>query len=75
MEQPRLPRELELKLPPELVHIIYRFAGKHPKPKPKSPVLSHTVQTKLTQIQNSPALKGKNEMFLYGLEDYLLDGR
>lgn len=73
MEKPRLPRELELKLPPELVHIIYQFAGKHPKP--KSPVLSHTVQKTITQIQNSPALKGKNEMFLYGLEDYLLDGR
>ena len=73
MEQPRLPRELELKLPPELVHIIYQFAGKHPKPKSTSPVLSHTVQNKIVHIQNSPALKGKNEMFLYGLDDYLLN--
>jgi hypothetical protein len=71
MEKPLLPREIFLKFPPEIVHLIYQFAGKHPRTPPKPP-LSHAVRNDLTRIQNSPALKGKNEMFLYGLEEYLL---
>lgn len=70
MPKPRLPQEIEQKLPADMVRIIYSFVASEPKR--QSPVMSHAGQTAIRSLQSSPKLKGKNEMYLYGLDDFLL---
>lgn len=70
MPKPRLPYEIEQRLPADVCWYISRFLVSEPKP--KSPVMSHAGQNAIRSLQNSPKLKGKNEMYLYGLDDFLL---
>ena len=66
----RLPKQLELQLPPEIVHIVYTFLPPIPKQPPKTP--SPQMEKDLRKIQTM-SLKGLNEMYLRDLEDFLLD--
>lgn len=68
--KPRLPAALEARFPSELLHIIYSFIPPQSSPKPKVP--SPQLQKELTKIQ-SGKLKGINAMFMYDLEEFLLD--
>lgn len=67
--KPRLPSEIELRFPVEIVQIIYSFVPKLPKP---IATFSEQAKRDLVQIQNSPKLKGHSEMFMYGLEEYIV---
>ena len=71
MPKPRLPQEIEQKLPADMVRLIYSFLASE-TPKQKSPQMSHIGQTAIRAFQTSPKLKGKNDMYLYGLDDFLL---
>jgi hypothetical protein len=65
--KPRLPRSLELQLPPEIIHVINTFLPHLPRP--KSPPTG--LQRELERLQKSP----KNihtAMYLKGLEDFIL---
>lgn len=66
----RLPKHLELQLPPEIVHIVYTFLPPIPKKSPKTP--SPQMEKDLRKIQNSH-LKGVDPMYLRDLEYFLLD--
>jgi hypothetical protein len=63
--KPRLPEDVELMLPREIVSYIYAFVPKHPKPSPPSPGL----QRELERLQNSFK---RHAMDLYGLDDFIL---
>jgi hypothetical protein len=63
--KPRLPRELELLLPPEIVHVIYQYLDASPKPKPLS-----GLQREVEKLQRSP--KKQTAMYLKGLDDFIL---
>lgn len=63
--KPRLPREIELFFPVEIVSMIYKYVPKHGKPSLPSPSFQREVQ----RIQRG--LK-RNAMDLYGLEDFVL---
>ncbi len=63
--KPRLPQEIELLFPGEIVTKIYKFVPKLPKPSPPSPGLQREVE----RLQKS--LK-RNSMDLYGLDDFVL---
>jgi hypothetical protein len=63
--KPRLPLELELKLPEDVVRYLYRFVPKTPKPAPPSP----SLQRALEKLQKSPK---RTAMDLYGLDDFVL---
>jgi len=61
---------LESVLPLDLVYVIHTYL---PRPlKKKKEQVSPTFQKELQKIQ-SIELKGKNEMYMIGLEDFLLD--
>jgi hypothetical protein len=61
---------LEPILPMDLVYVIYTFL---PKPlKKKKEEVSPSFQKELQKIQ-SLELKGKNGMFMKGLDDFVLD--
>lgn len=62
---PRLPREIELLFPSEIVTKIYKYVPKLPKPTPVSP----SLQRELEKLQRSPK---RNAMDLYGLDDFVL---
>ena len=70
MPKPRLPYDVEHLFPVVVVHIIYSFLPSEPKKSPS--LMSHAGQTAIRTIQTSPKLKGKTEMFLYGLDDFVL---
>jgi hypothetical protein len=65
--KPELPREIRELLPREIVGIIRSFVPHISKSNPPSPGL----QRELERLQRSP-LKGKNEMYLKGLSDFIL---
>lgn len=65
MGKPRLPREVELLFPVEIVREIYKYVPKLPKPLPPSPGL----QRELERLQKSPK---RHTMDLYGLDDFVL---
>lgn len=62
--KPRLPLEIELRLPLELVRHIYAFVPHLPKKRP-----SPGLQRELMRIQSSPKMTA---MALYGLDDFVL---
>ncbi len=61
---------LESVLPLDLVYVIHTYLPRPPKKKKEQ--VSPTFQKELQKIQ-SIELKGKNEMYMIGLEDFLLD--
>lgn len=63
--KPRLPQEIELLFPVEIMSLINKFVPKLPKPSPPSPGLQREVE----RLQRS--LK-RNSMDLYGLDDFVL---
>ena len=67
--RPRLPREIELMLPSEIVHVIYQYV---PHLKKESPQHSPTLQKELQKIQNL-TLRGKSANFMKDLDDFCLD--
>jgi hypothetical protein len=73
--KPRLPREIELVFPPEIVHEIYNYLTKDYSP-PSSNVSSYksspTFLKEITKIQNMN-LRGKLGTYMRDLEDFLLD--
>lgn len=64
--KPRLPRQLETMLPADVLHHVYRFVPKPPKPQPPSP----SLQRALEKLQKSPK---RTAMDLYGLDDFVLN--
>lgn len=66
MVKSRLPREIELKFPSEIVHVIYSFLPHNPK----SPVPSPQLQKELQKLQQGDK---KTPMYLKGFEDFVLD--
>ena len=66
MVKSRLPREIELRFPPEIVHLMYSFLPHNPKPLPPSPQL----QQELKKLQSGDK---KGSMYLKGFEDFVLD--
>lgn len=64
--KPRLPPQIEAKLPEDVVRHIYRFV---PRPK-KSPPPSPSLQRALEALQRSPK---RTPMDLYGLDDFVLN--
>jgi hypothetical protein len=67
--RPRLPREIELMLPSELVHVIYQYV---PHMKKESLRHSPSLQKELQKIQNL-SLRGKSPNFMKDLDDFCLD--
>jgi hypothetical protein len=63
--KPRLPREIEVLFPSEIVTKIYKYVPKLPK-RPNSP----SLQRELERIQKSPK---RTPMDLYGLDDFVLN--
>jgi hypothetical protein len=72
--KPQLPPEISALLPQHVVHYIYSFVPhlKHKKTPPPSFTLSPKVHTDLRLIQYG-CDRGKNEMYLRDLEDFMLD--
>lgn len=66
--RPKLPSEVEQRLPEEIVKHIYSFVPYPKKPKIKE---SPSLQKELTKIQ-SAELKGKSAMYMRGLDDFCL---
>jgi hypothetical protein len=64
--KPKLPPELELLLPEDVLRHLYRFVPKTPKQKPPSP----SLQRALEKLQQSPK---RTPMDLYGLDDFVLN--
>jgi hypothetical protein len=64
--KPRLPPQVEEKLPEDVLRHIYRFVPKTPKPQPPSP----SYQRALEKLQKSPK---RTAMDLYGLDDFVLN--
>jgi hypothetical protein len=67
--RPQLPVEIAALFPQSVVNLIHSFVPKNPKP--KTPVASPAMDRDLRRIQNT-ILKGKSEMFLRDLEDFIL---
>lgn len=65
MGRPRLPKEIELFFPEEIVIKIYGYVPKLPKTQPVSP----SLQRELTRLQRSPK---RNPKDMYGLDDFIL---
>jgi hypothetical protein len=72
--KPQLPPEISALLPQHVVHYIYSFVPhlKHIKTPTSVFTLSPKAQTDLRLIQHIAA-RGKNEMYLRDLEDFMLD--
>jgi hypothetical protein len=72
--KPQLPPEIEAILPDEILRLISRFVP-HFKKEKKSPSLpcsvSPNMERDLRRIQNM-SLRGKNNMFLKDLDDFVL---
>lgn len=73
--KPQLPPEIERMLPENVLKRIYEFVPHLPKAKP-SPKLQCTVSPSMERdlrlIQHK-LLKGKSEMYLRELDDFVLD--
>lgn len=65
MTKPRLPRHLERKLPPEVLHLLYEFVPHLDKAKPPSP----SLERELTRLQHG---KKQTAMYLKDLDDFIL---
>lgn len=65
--KPILPKEIADKLPPEVLQNIYAFVPHYEKAKEPSP----SLQKELARIQTI-TLKGKDNMYMKDLEDFLL---
>ena len=63
--KPKLPKEIEKRLPSEVVYIIRKFISHNDKP---SPPMSG-LQKQLSKLQRSPKL---SSMGLYNLDDFVL---
>jgi hypothetical protein len=61
---------LEPALPLELIYVIHSYLPRPPKKKKEQ--VSPTFQKELLKIQ-SLELKGKNGMYMRGLDDFILD--
>jgi hypothetical protein len=76
--KPSLPLPIEYFLSDDVLRCIYSFVPHLPKPKKtKSPLfcsISPNMERDLRLIQCS-TLRGKNEMYLRDLEDFMLDQR
>jgi len=59
---------LRSRIPIDVIYVINSYIPRPPKKKPVSP----TLQKELQKIQ-SFELKGKNGMYMKGLDDFLLD--
>jgi hypothetical protein len=73
--KPQLPREIEALLPDYIVRRIYEFVPHLPKPK-KSPAFPITVSPCMERdlrLLPHKTLRGKNEMYLKELDDFVLD--
>ena len=68
--RPRLPWEIQQVLNPDVVWYISQFLTKHDSP--KQPQQSPSLEKELRKIQISN-LKGKSQMYMKDLEDFLLD--
>lgn len=66
MVKPRLPRELERRIPSEVLHKIYEYVPHSPKLVPASPQL----QRELVRLQGG---NKKTTMYLRDLDDFVLD--
>ena len=64
--KPRLPAEIEARLPLDVLRHLYRFVPHLPK---KRPAARPGLQQALTRLQTSPKLTA---MALYGLDDFVL---
>ena len=67
MPKPRLPREIELGIPPDVLHHMYGYLASEPRT-PKTPP-SPGLQRQLTLLQG----KSNPAMFLFELDDFILD--
>jgi hypothetical protein len=67
MVKPRLPRTIESRLPPHMLHYLYSFVAHEPSPKPK---YSPQLQKELVRLQSG---NKKTSMYLIGLDDFVLD--
>lgn len=68
-ERPRLPYEIEQQLPACLLRYMYTFVPKTPPPSPPSP----SLQRELTALQKRCSPGKKAPMYLFGLDDFVLD--
>lgn len=67
--KPRLPPALEARFPSHILHLVYAYVpAESPKSKPASPQL----QKDLLKIQKAK-LKGTCPMYMYDLDDFLLE--
>ena len=64
--KPRLPPQIEARLPEEIVRHIHRFVPKPKKPSPPPP----SYQRAFEMLQKSPK---RSAMDLYGLDDFVLN--
>jgi hypothetical protein len=65
-DKPRLPPQLEQKLPEDVLRHLYRFVPRPRKSQPPSP----SLQRVLEKLQYSPK---RTAMDLYGLDDFILN--
>ena len=72
--KPRLPPEIEAILPDEVLRHLYTFVPHTKKEKPKEHPLSRSpdAMRDLRLIQRK-MLQGKNEKYLWDLDDFILD--
>jgi len=68
--KPRLPDEIRLQLPMEIVHHIQSFVP--PMEKEPRKTVSLTLHKDLIKIQRS-YLKGKSSTYMRGFEDFFID--
>lgn len=80
--KPELPPEIVSLFPTEIVNYIYEFVPHFPNPRKskQSPVFPCTysplMERELRIVQSkmySPKTKGKSGMYLYDLEEFVLD--
>ena len=71
MVKPILPREISMNLPADVLRVIYSYVPH--KPKVKTPEGSPSLQKELARKQTK-FLSGKSAMFMYELDDFMLDG-
>lgn len=66
--KPKLPFEIEMIFPVDVVRLIYSFVPNLPVETPQSP----SLQRELTRIQTM-TLRGKKETYMRGLDSFLLE--
>jgi hypothetical protein len=72
--KPRLPPEIEAVIPDDVLRHLYRFVAHNKKEKPVEHPLSRSpnAMRDLRLIQYK-MLSGKNERYLWDLDDFILD--